>query len=249
MHYYMQLLKLGCFSRDDVARITGNVRTADSLLYSYKKKSYIVSIKRNLFTAIDPTTGEPVCNQYEIGSCLSTDSYISHHSAFEVHGMANQVLYDVNISSSSRFTPFDFNGHRYMYIASSFLDGVETHGRIRVTDLERTIVDTIKDFTKVSGLEELLACLSLVTYIDERKLMHYLSCYDIQFLYQKAGYILSLFPGTKISKQFLISCEKQIQKSIRYLTPETKQERATFQKRWGLYVPSNINLLVPTTQY
>ncbi len=54
-----------------------------------------------------------------------------------------------------------------MYIASSFLDGVETHGRIRVTDLERTIIDTIKDFTKVGGLEELLACLSLVTYIKE----------------------------------------------------------------------------------
>jgi len=56
MKQYIQLLKMGCFTREDVAKITGNIRTADSVLYSYKKKGVIVSIRRNLYAVISLET-------------------------------------------------------------------------------------------------------------------------------------------------------------------------------------------------
>lgn len=159
-----------------------------------KKKGRIISVRRNLYAAVNPMTDEPVPTPYEIASHISSDSYVSHHSAFEMHSMANQVFSDLYVFSSSKFNPFEFDGRRFLRIESKFADGVKTVGKVRVTDLERTIVDSIKDFTKIGGLEELIRCLTMVTYADAEKLTHYLTLYNNQFLWQKTGYILSNFP-------------------------------------------------------
>ncbi len=57
---------------------------------------------------------------------------------------------------------------------------------VRITDLERTVIDSIRDFNKIGGFEELLNCLESVHYLDETKLKRYLDIYNTQGLYQKA---------------------------------------------------------------
>ena len=151
MEQYIQLLKMGCFSREDVAKITGNIRTADSVLYSHKKKGFVVSVRRNLYAAISLETNQPVCTPYQIASNISLDSYVSHHSAFEYHGMANQVFSEIYVSSSSKFNDFEFDGKHYTRVLSKTNEGVKKVGKIRVTDIERTIVDSIKDFPKIKA--------------------------------------------------------------------------------------------------
>lgn len=240
MEHYIKLLKLGCFSREDVAEITGNLRTADSILYSYKKKGLIISVRRNLYAAVSLETGHPVCTTFEIASFVSPDSYISHHSAFEYHGMANQVFSEIYVSSSTKFIDFEFDGKHIIRIQSKTDEGVKKIGKVRVSDVERTIVDSIKDFCKIGGLEELLRCLTMVTFASEEKLIKYLAIYNNQFLWQKAGYILSCFPNMKLSQNFFAACKKNAQKSIRYLYEELKYEEPAFLLEWGLYVPNDM---------
>lgn len=240
MDYYTTLLKMGAFTLEDVAVLTDNINTAGSVLRANKKKGRIVSVRRNLYTAVNPMTDEPVPTPYEIASHISSDSYVSHHSAFEMHGMANQVFSDLYVSSSSKFNPFEFDGRRFLRIESKFSDGVKTVGKVRVTDLERTIVDSIKDFTKIGGLEELLRCLMMVTYADAKKLIHYLTLYDNQFLWQKAGYILSEFPNMKLPPEFFDECKNHIEKSVRYLYPELKYESSDYAPEWGIFVPKDM---------
>ena len=244
MEQYIQLLKMGCFSREDVARITGNIRTADSVLYSHKKKGVIVSVRRNLYAAISLETNQPVCTPYQIASSISQDSYVSHHSAFEYHGMANQVFSEIYVSSSTKFNNFEFDGKHYTRVLSKTNEGIKKVGKVRVTDIERTIVDSIKDFTKIGGLEELLRCLSMVTYASENKLIKYLKIYDNQFLWQKTGYILSCYPNMKLSEQFFKTCKTSSQKSVRYLYEELKFENPVFSNEWGLYIPNDIMKLL-----
>lgn len=52
---------------------------------------------------------------------------------------------------------------------------------MRVTDKERTIVDSIKDINLIAGLEEVLSCVVSVNSIDETKLLNYLAGYDSAF--------------------------------------------------------------------
>jgi len=244
MEQYKQLLKMGCFSREDVAKITGNIRTADSVLYSHKKRGLIVSVRRNLFAAINLETGESACSPFQLASFVTEDSYISHHSAFEYHGMANQVFSQVYVSSTSKFNDFEFEGRQYKRISSKTCEGVQTIGKVRVTNIERTIVDSIKDFSKFGGLEELLRCLAMVTYVSEEKLKRYLQIYNSCVLWQKSGYILSHCQNMKISNDFIELCRKNGGKSVRYLYEELKFEDPIYLKEWGLFVPDNIMKLI-----
>lgn len=68
MKYYRQLVDLGCFSRRDIVALTGGEESANSLLFSYKKKGLIESIRRDLYVTISLETRQPILNRY--GSCL-----------------------------------------------------------------------------------------------------------------------------------------------------------------------------------
>ena len=54
-------------------------------------------------------TKEAVADKFEIGSNVTETAYVSHHSAFEYHGVMNQVYYEVYVSSESKFKNFEFN--------------------------------------------------------------------------------------------------------------------------------------------
>ena len=54
---------------------------------------------------------------------------------------------------------------------------------VRITDLERTVIDSIRDFNKIGGFEELINSLEGVHYLDEKKLKRYLDIYNTQGLY------------------------------------------------------------------
>jgi predicted transcriptional regulator of viral defense system len=241
--YYGELLAMGCFTREEVSMLTGNYNTAGSLLKSYLKKGYIKSVKRNLYVAINLADDQPVASKFRIAGRITPTAYVSHHAAFEYHGCANQVSYEVEVSSLTPFAAFAFNGNTYAYFASRIKDGVITRPNgIRVTDMERTLLDGIHDFEKVMGLEELLRCISLMPTINEDILLTYLAEYGKHILYQKTGYILRHFQREfRLSETFFAECAAHIGKSTRYLTG---RENGVYNKEWQLIVPEKLMRLV-----
>lgn len=239
MKHYKELAGLQCFSRADVERVTGNPDAANSLIHSYQKKGLIASVKRNLFVAISLETGQAVPNRYRIASGISDSAYITHHSAFEYYGCANQVFYEVYVSADKRFSSFEYDDISYRYVAPRAAFGIiEKPDGVRVTDMERTVLDAISDFDKIAGFEELLNCLLLIPYLDEDKLLSYLKQYDKQFLFQKAGYILSHFKDElRLSNKFFSSCEQEVSKSVRYIWNGIQHQSNIFDSRWQMVVP------------
>lgn len=241
MTAYQYFYKLGCFTREELLQYAGNPKKADDILYALKKKGLVVSVKRNLYVVVSGETKQLLASPFEIASKITEDSYISHHSAFEYYGMANQVFGDVYVSSSARFNNFEFDGKTYVYVMSKVNSGKIRDGKVHITDIERTIIDSIKNFEKIGGLEELLRCLDMVTFADEHKLLAYLSEYEKQFLYQKTGYILSHFQrGMKLSNDFFAECMAQIYKSVRYLYNGIQYENPVLYPEWQLYAPKNL---------
>lgn len=242
MKYYEQLLEKGYFTWNDVTEMVGNKNSASSLIQNYLKKGYIQSVKRNLYVAINLADGEPIVNRYVIASNLTESAYISHHTALEYYGCTNQVFYDVYVSSKTKFNTFEFNGLTYCYQMSRIDDGIlKKFDGTRVTDLERTIIDSINDFGKIGGLEELLRSLEMIPYADEKKLLSYLKSYGKQVLFQKTGYILEHFKDSlKITDTFFQNCEAEISKSVRYLYLDLEKEKSIYNKRWRLFVPEKL---------
>ena len=242
MKYYNDLLTALLFKKEKLNWLTGNADTAKAVLKSYLKKGYIEKIRHNYYGVKSLETKQIAANRFEIASNINEHAYISHHTAFEYFGMTNQVVATVYVSSSSNFESFEFDGVWYKCIVPGIDEGVVQETRhIRITDLERTIADSIKDFTKVGGLEELLRCLTMVLFVDETELLRDLSAYDNQFLYQKTGYILSHYKDSmQLSDGFFEACKKKIKKSVRYLYPGIQFENPEYDSEWQLFVPKNL---------
>lgn len=136
MKYFEKMLELGCVNKSKMMELTGSEAAAKSLLYDYQKKGYIEKIKRDLYAVISLETKQPVLSRYQIGSQLFPDAVITHHSAFEVFGYANQVFYEVYVATDSRFRDFEYGGIWYRRMERNAHVDIITNGSLQVTGIE-----------------------------------------------------------------------------------------------------------------
>jgi len=240
---FTELAKYPVFTIDDVKKLTVNEKTAYSQLDRLMKKELVKKVRKNIYSVVNPTTGQLVATRYQIACAITDTAYISHHSAFEYYGLANQVFYEVYVSSETRFNHFEYDHVTYKYVASRMKEGIveakNTTG-VRITDLERTVIDSIRDFNKIGGFEELLNCLEGIHYLDETKLKQYLDICNTQGLYQKAGYLLEHYrKEIQHSKEFIEYCKSKIGKSRRYLVSEEK-DNSYYNSDWKLMIPAGL---------
>ena len=184
MNLYFELLKTPIFKVEDVNKFYNNVDSARSAIKRLMKENMVVRIRNNMYTCISGETRQPI----------TPTSYISHHTAMEYYGITNQVFYEVYVSSETSFREFEFDGYIYRYIESKGDEGVDKpafSGGIRVTSPERTMIDSIKDMDKISGMEEVIQDISCMKNLQEKRLLSYLERIGNQFLYQKTGFLLS----------------------------------------------------------
>ena len=163
------------------------------------------------------------------------------------YGLANQVFYEVYVSSETKFNHFEYAHVIYKYVASRMSEGVfeaKNTTRVRITDMERTVVDSIRDFNKIGGFEELLNCLEGIHYLDEKKLKRYLDIYNIQGLYQRVGYLFDHYPKElKVSEEFIENGKGKIGKMLFYTTVENKclnAERSLMKLLISIWYPKAI---------
>ena len=245
MKYYDALIRLEVFSKEEINRLTGNPDSAKTFLRSAVNNGQAEKIRHNYYAVKSLETGKAIPSRFVIGSGINESAYLSHHTAFEYYGMANQVFETVYVSSTSKFRDFSHDGIGYKYLISKIDFGVVTPTKhVKVTDIERTILDNIKDFFKIGGLEELLRCLSMVTVVDETILLKYLAAYDNQFLYQKTGYMLSHFKNIRLSDAFFNKCAENIGDSIRYLYDGIQYESPQYITKWQVFAPADLMKLI-----
>lgn len=238
MDAYAKLAKYSTFKLSDVNKMTGNISTSTSLLTRLINKGYVYRIRKDLYTCKDLVTGQPVANKYQIASAINDGAYVSHHSAFEFYGMANQVYNVMYVSSEMRFNPFEFIGITYKQVSSTFRDGVvqvRNIEKVFVTDIERSLIDSVFSMSKIAGIEEVIKIIEVIDDLDELKVLKYLEKYNNKFLYQKIGYLLeSFYLGEGLTEDFFELCQKNSGSSVRYLS---QVHEGNFVKKWNLVVP------------
>ena len=242
MKYLEELHELKIFHKKDAVKVAGDENAAKEILRRYKKQGLIAHVRRDLYVVTDLANKAGLATKYEIAGQITPSSYLSYHAALDYHGLAHQFFYEVSVSSNETFNIFDYEGISYNFYKSKSGHGVvnpATDPLVRVTDLERTLLDCIDRIDLSGGLEELVNCFSIITLVDERKLIDYLHHFNRQVLYQKTGFVLGYFQKEmRLSDTFFEICKANTGKSIRYLTD--KQESDTYFKEWKLCAPKNM---------
>ena len=240
---YQELAKLIIFSISDVEVLTKNRKTAYSLVYRLMNKGLVKKIRNNMYSCVNPVTGKVIANKFQIACASSNSAYISHYSAFEYYGLSNKQYSVVHVSSASRFRDYEFEGIKYKYIASKSPLGViqpKELEMIRITNIEKTVVDGIKDIDRLGELKSLLEYISKIDALDTKKIITYLDDYKIQSLFQKTGFILEYFlTNFKLADGFYDYCKECIGKSTSYLNKDAKNN-GEYIKEWKIIIPKYI---------
>lgn len=238
------LYKLRIFSLDDVVQAFGMTSSAAaSALIRWQQQEVIQMVRRDMYAVIDNASGSVLADKYEIATRLSPTSYVGWHTALEFHGLAHQPFFTAYVGSNSRFNPFSFGGIDYCRCKPSIVvteeNGVITpvgNPYVRVTDLERTIIDCCDQSDKAGGIEELGHCLEGVTLLEEKRLLYYLSAIGKAVTYQKTGFMLETFcPQAHLSEDFFETCREKSALHTKHLTSDGNSDK--FITRWRLYVP------------
>lgn len=206
------------------------------------KRGTYVKIRNNLYALIDPSTNDIYSTRFEIASNITNTSFICYHSALEYYGIANQVFNGVTVGTLTKFNNFIFNDIEFNYKLIKNVDFVNDVVReeIKVTSLERTIIDCIDDITLSGGIEEVLNALEQIKYLNEGKLLEILRIYNKMFLYQKVGYLFEIYNfQLKLSNSFFYTCKTHLTNKVNYFLKDEYND-LILNKNWNLFVPQNI---------
>ena len=228
------------FTPADLEHVLGNMRSAKTLLMRYQHQGYVSKVRRGLYCVNNIATKQPEANKFQIASAITPTSYVAYHAAMEYHGLAHQFFYNVAVGGEQAFNSFEFDGNNYTCHNSPIHIDIDTpigDKHIRVTGIERTIIDCIDRIDLCGGWEELVNCLRGVQYVREEQLKTILEAYGKTALYKKVGFLFEQLQ-LPVSQEFLDACRKYAKNSVAYLTSEGSSD--TFNAAWRLYAPHDL---------
>lgn len=241
----METLPIILTKKEVINYFENNKQYSNWIASKLKSKKYI-KIRNNLYALVDISTNDIYATRYEIASKISNSSFICYHSALEYYGIANQVFNDVIVGSVTRFNNFIFDGSEYIFKQvnnTKFVNDVISEN-IRVTSLEKTIIDCIDNPSFSGGIEEVLYSLEQIRYLNEEKLLEILKDINKKFLYQKVGYLFELYNDQLcLSDDFFNECKKHISKKINYFL-EHEFRIIELNRKWNLIVPKDVKSIL-----
>ena len=206
------------------------------------KSNIYKKVRNNLYALVDPSTNDIYSTKFEVASKISESSFICYHSALEYYGIANQVFSNVFVGSLTRFNNFVFNDNEFIFKSAKnikFVNNIINEG-IKVSSLEKTIVDCIDNINLAGGIEEILNALEQIKYLNEKKILEILLDINKLVLYQKVGYLLELYNNQfELSDDFFKECKTHISKKVNYLIQYEFKE-TELNENWKLIVPKNL---------
>lgn len=229
------------FTKKDIIGYFKNDKQYDNWIMRQVHSKKIVKVRNGLYVRID-AIDYALTTKFEIATKIADDAFISYHSALEYYGVTNQVFNTLTVGSKKRFNNFTFNNIDYirkpinvdvqiMYI---------TTAAVRITSLERTIIDCLDNIDEGGGIDEILNALDQIRVLDENRLLETLKAYDSVFLYQKVGYVLEKFNDKyMLSEMFFDECKSHLTNQIKYFLRDEFND-IEFVSKWKLMAPKNL---------
>lgn len=229
------------FAKKDVIDQFADDKQFENHMASMVRSGKVVKIRNGLYAQID-NLGVPLTTKFEIASKINDDSFVSHHSALEYYGVANQVFNTLTVGSKRKFNDFSFDDVDYTRQAVKDYTQVVyivTAG-VRIATLERAVVDCIDNIDLGGGIDELLNALEQIRVLDENRLAEILQAYNKVILYQKVGFILEQYKDKYIlSDKFFADCKSHLTNQIKYFLNDEYSDIA-YNSDWQLMAPKNL---------
>ncbi len=242
------------FTRHLSSRGKVESRTREAVLAYYRKTGRIVDIRRGLY-AVVPFGSDPSSYQVDpflVAAKLTRDAVLSHHTALEFQGRAYSTHEQFVYSAPSPLSPFTFQSHMFRGVKfpqtllrkGKEYFGVITEDRtgidVRVTNLERTMVDALSRPDLCGGWEEIWRSLESVEFFDLEKVVEYVLLLENATTAAKVGFFLDRHRETlMVEEKHLGRLRKNLPKQPHYMDRNNRKS-GRFVPEWNLMVPEKV---------
>lgn len=224
-----------------------SANTCRKLLSYHVKNGSLVSIRRLLY-AYNYMGEKSQIDNYLIAGKATKDAVIAYHTALEIYGLAYTTFEENYYLTTVPGRAFSFRGTRYQPVLqpSKLIQknkaNTETTlvyrkgGQVRVTSLERTIVDILARPDLCGGWEEVIRSLDSLTSFDAEKLINYAISLSKCHIVARVGYFLEQLPDyLAINPQLMNKLLDHIPKCKTYMDKSLGE--GSYIKKWNVIVP------------
>lgn len=229
-------------------------RAQEAVLAYYQKTGRLVRVRRGLLAVVPPGADPdsyPV-DPFLVAAKVTVDAVLSHHTALEFHGRAYSVQERFVYSSARPLRPFVFRTHSFRgakYPKALHSTGRESFGvsiaeragvELRVTSLERTLVDVL-DRPDLSGSwEEIWRSLETIEFFDLDKVVEYTLLLENSTTAAKVGFFLEQHrEPLMVETRHLEALRAQRPRQPHYLD-RVKRISGRLVSEWNLVVPKEL---------
>ena len=250
-HAVFTLDELNCFLS---ARGSDNPNTRKSLLAYYLKQGRIIPIRRGLYATV-PAGGDPtstLVDPFLVAAKLAPDATLAYHTALEFHGKAYSIYMRLHYLSEKKSTPLTFQGHEFIRVPvppalpakGEEMFGVTRRRRsgvnLRVTSLERTLVDVL-DRPKLTGSwEEIWRSLESVEFFDIEEIITYALLLENATTAAKVGFFLDQHKEGLMVKDDQLEPLRKMRPRRPHYYVRSKRDDCRWVKDWNLMIPKEI---------
>jgi predicted transcriptional regulator of viral defense system len=248
------------FSIKDVEAITElSPNSARGLTSRLVARGLATRLKPGLYILVPSELGHErnyLGNPYVVAAELAggRDYFISHASAMDIHQMVTQPQFAVYATTKKSVRPRSVLGTEFRFVrckTEHFFGGmhhwVTKTRKITVSDLERTVIDGLRQSEYCGGFSEVAKGFWMRHQdMDVKKLVEYALMLDIGAVYRRLGYLLELFETEEIGQLELL--RKKLTNTYVLLDSMLPAE-GKFAARWRLQLnvsPEEIEAVIRT---
>jgi predicted transcriptional regulator of viral defense system len=242
------------FTRSEFAAAFGHPASAanvTSLLRHHLRAGNIKRVSREVFAAVPAhlAANRMVIDRFAAASKLRSDGVLGFHSALELHGIAYSEFNEVQLISAGRteLVELPFGACRFVTPPKVLVTAGKTDYltatmdrqgvAVRVTAVERTIVDVLHRPELAGGVEEVLKSLDLVRYLDPAKVADYVELLDNRSIASVSGWWLEKRRGALgVTDEVLARLRARLPRSKHYALG-AQSGHAVLVEPWRVLLP------------
>ncbi len=243
------------FQFHEAEEILGQRAPASKALSQLINHGVVTRLKSGVFRIIPFELGyesEYLGNPYVVARELiasghkkdEVDYYLSYGSAFDLHQMVTQPQFVIYISSTKMMRSRTIQGTDFQLVRCKEKDlfgitemWIDKNEKVRVSDLERTLIDGLKQPSYCGGFSEVAKAFTIKRQsIDPQKLIDYALKLNVGAVTRRLGYLMELYEiGSRIHWEFL---QTKLTSTYQSLDPDLPPE-GRYLAKWRL----NLNVL------
>ena len=229
-------------------------KATNSLLAYHTRASHIMRVRRGLYVTLPPGSSPSnySLDPFLLAARMTEDAVLAYYTALEFHGKAYSIHKNFTYATRKILRPSHVRSYRFR--AVQFPKALRLKGKedfevanaeragltVRVTTLERTLVDVL-DRPNLSGSwEQIWRSLESIEFFDLSKVVEYAVLLGNATTAAKVGFFLDQHRDVLMAKETHLKPLRDMKPRRPHYLERSKRHSGRLIQAWNLVVPESV---------